>query len=68
MMMEDQLERSKNEIEGIERMKMKIEGIFSGLEPPKMATEDEGREASDPTQGNYEDDEIIWEELINEFS
>jgi mediator of RNA polymerase II transcription subunit 7 len=68
MMMEDQLERSKSEIEGIEGMKMKVEGILAGLEPPKPANgDDEGQETSDLNQRKYEDDEAIWEELVNEF-
>jgi mediator of RNA polymerase II transcription subunit 7 len=68
MMMEDQLERSKSEIEGIERMKIKVEGILVGFEPPKLANgDDEGQEASDPNQRSYVDDEAVWAELMSEF-
>jgi mediator of RNA polymerase II transcription subunit 7 len=69
MMMEDQLERSRNETAGIERMKAKVEGILSGLGQAKLADKDVNCEkAGDNSKANDEDVEMaIWEELSREF-
>jgi mediator of RNA polymerase II transcription subunit 7 len=70
MMMEDQLERSKNEIEGIERMKMKVDGILKGLGQPTWADGIEEGEQPPALKGSSEDDvagEDVWEELYKEF-
>jgi len=70
MMMEDQLERSRNETAGIERMKAKVEGILDGLGQAKLANGDADGEKADDLDNNGDDDEVevaIWEELSSEF-
>lgn len=70
MMMEDQLERSKNETAGIERMKAKVEGILNGLGQAKLA--DGNVKSSDALESTkkIDDDALevaIWDELSREL-
>lgn len=68
MMMEDQLERSRNETAGIERMKVKVESILSGLGQLKLANGDtDGEKVHDQGRDNDEVEVAIWEELSREF-
>jgi len=69
LMMEEQLERARSETAGIEGMKVKVEGILSGLGQAKLAGEEES-EKGDEINGKAEDDAVevaIWEELRREF-
>jgi mediator of RNA polymerase II transcription subunit 7 len=67
MMMEEQLERSKQETRGIEGMKIKVEGILKGLGDAKLRdgedkdTESEGAKAEDDL------DTAAWDELEKQF-
>lgn len=70
MMMEDQLERSRNETAGIERMKAKVEGILNGLGQAKLANGDAGGEEARDSNSKAGDEEVevaIWKELAREF-
>ena len=66
-MMQDQLERSKAETEGILNMKEKVEGILEGLGQAKLAEidlpEDEIMEEPEEEAGK-----VVWDELEKEFS
>jgi mediator of RNA polymerase II transcription subunit 7 len=70
LMMEEQLERARSETAGIEGMKVKVEGILSGLGKAKLAGGEEEGEEGDEIKGKAEDNDVevaIWEELRREF-
>lgn len=70
LMMEEQLDRARSETAGIESMRVKVEGILSGLGQAKLADgEGEGeKEQEDGGQAEEGDAEVaIWEELRREF-
>lgn len=67
MMMEDQLERSKRETEGIEEIKGKVEGILKGLGQAKLAN-GEGRDNKEEKSNGETNGELaVWDELQREF-
>jgi mediator of RNA polymerase II transcription subunit 7 len=65
-MMQDQLDKSKAETEGIMKMKKKAEGILEGLSQVKLAEEDvsgdEIIEAADDGDGKD-----VWDKLDREY-
>lgn len=69
MMMEDQLERSRKETEGIEEMKGKVEGILKGLGQAKLISEEaEGAgKAEEVGKGGVKSELSVWDELQKEF-
>lgn len=72
MMMEDQLERSKNETAGIERMKAKVEEILNELGQAKLANGDmkdaDALEGADAERIDEDALELaIWDELSREL-
>jgi mediator of RNA polymerase II transcription subunit 7 len=70
LMMEEQLERARSETAGIEGMKLKVEGILSGLGQAKLAGGEEEGKKGGVINGKAEDDDVevaIWEELRREF-
>lgn len=65
-MMEDQLEKSNAEIDGIAKIKAETEAVLAGLE--NISIED----TSDMTNGKavepeYDEGRAIWEQLEREF-
>ncbi|RDW75460.1 hypothetical protein BP6252_06602 [Coleophoma cylindrospora] len=67
LMMQDQLDRSRAETEGIMRMKEKVEGILEGLGETKLPESDDTK--MDGTDAMEEDiGKGIWDELEKEFS
>jgi len=66
LMMEEQLRRSKDETEGIERMKTKVEGILEGLGQAKSSCELEDVTEQKAVKSNVAED-AIWEELAIQF-
>ena len=70
MMMEDQLERSNREIEGIMEMKKKVEGVIQGL--GQVDTADIGtplaQETDDEATARAECETNAWDELEKEFT
>lgn len=66
-MMQDQLDRSKAETEGILRMKEKVEGILEGLGQANLAeSNDINMDGTNTTDKDVE--KSIWDELEKEFS
>jgi mediator of RNA polymerase II transcription subunit 7 len=68
LMMQDQLERSRAETEGIMGMKGRVEGIIEGLSQAKL-----GEGVGDVDMQGLEKEEMeegrdVWEELKREFS
>lgn len=66
-MMEEQLKRSNAEIEGIERMKQKVEEILIGLGQAKLADGISDDKTDPQTEGEDDEDMAIWDELEKEF-
>jgi mediator of RNA polymerase II transcription subunit 7 len=66
LMMEEQLRRSKDETEGIERMKAKVEGILEGLGQAKSSCELEDATEQKAVKSNVAED-AIWDELAIQF-
>ncbi|ESZ94301.1 hypothetical protein SBOR_5297 [Sclerotinia borealis F-4128] len=67
LMMQDQLEKSRAETEGIMKMKEKVEGILEGLGQVKTADGDSA--GSQIHESVMEDDgKDVWEQLDLEFS
>ncbi|QSZ35958.1 hypothetical protein DSL72_007080 [Monilinia vaccinii-corymbosi] len=66
LMMQDQLDRSRAETEGIMKMKEKVEGLLEGFSQIKFADED--IVGSEIQEDSIEDDEKdVWEQLDLEF-
>ncbi|KAF4631140.1 hypothetical protein G7Y89_g6993 [Cudoniella acicularis] len=65
LMMQDQLEKSRAETEGIMKMKAKVEGILEGLGQAKLAEMKNGK--LDGDCDNFEEGRDIWDELEKEF-
>ena len=66
-MMQDQLDRSREETKGIREMKAKAEGILEGLSearPVDSGSEGQKQKKSEEVVGEGKD---IWEELEREF-
>jgi mediator of RNA polymerase II transcription subunit 7 len=63
-MMQNQLERSRAETQGIREMKLKVESILEGLSQAKLA---EDREKEDSGKDVVEDGKDVWEALQREF-
>ncbi len=67
MMMQDQLDRSRAETEGIRQMKEKVQGILEGFSQAKLAeTEDEKVENTEEWN-EEEEGRDVWEELQRQF-
>jgi mediator of RNA polymerase II transcription subunit 7 len=64
-MMQDQLEKSKAETQGIMEMKEKVVGILEGLGQAKWAEIDTNGQANDGV--NIDDDSDVWWQLEKEF-
>lgn len=68
-MMQDQLDRSKAETEGILKMKAQVESVLQGLGKTGLVEKDEGEEAL-PAETEKEDEATssdVWRELRQEF-
>ena len=65
LMMQDQLERSRAETEGITRMKAEVEALLEGLGAAKLAEEKDG-EGERVDVGEQEEREV-WEEVWRRF-
>jgi mediator of RNA polymerase II transcription subunit 7 len=63
-MMQNQLDRSRAETEGIREMKEKVEGILEGLSQAKLAEEKEKEGSSGEV---VDDGRDVWEVLDREF-
>jgi mediator of RNA polymerase II transcription subunit 7 len=63
LMMQDQLDRSRAETQGIREMKEKVESILEGLSQAKLA-EDAGEAV---TEKQREEGAEVWEVLEREF-
>lgn len=68
-MMQDQLERSKNETEGILKMKAQVEAVLDGLGKNGLTEKDESAEAPriETVKEKADDAEDVWGELRREF-
>jgi mediator of RNA polymerase II transcription subunit 7 len=68
-MMQDQLERSKGETEGILKMKAQVEAVLEGLGKNGLVEKEEGAEAprTETVQEEVDVAEDVWEELQREF-
>ncbi|KAF8850113.1 MED7-domain-containing protein [Acephala macrosclerotiorum] len=64
LMMQDQLDKSRAETQGIREMKAKVEGILEGLSQAKLAefAEMNGKGGQDDLEGKD-----VWDELEKEF-
>jgi mediator of RNA polymerase II transcription subunit 7 len=68
LMMQDQLERSRKETEGIREMKERVEGVIEGLSQAKLA-ELEVKDRNGDREGKVvEEGRDVWEVLEREFS
>jgi mediator of RNA polymerase II transcription subunit 7 len=68
LMMQDQLDRSKSETEGILRMKAEVEGLLEGLGAAKLVDlEKLSGEEEEATDAANEDGRDVWEEVWNAF-
>lgn len=69
LMMQDQLERSKAETEGILRMKAEVESVLEGLGRESLVGKEGGGELPKAESGKSEVDvgRDVWEELRREF-
>jgi mediator of RNA polymerase II transcription subunit 7 len=63
-MMQDQLERSRAETQGIREMKEKVEGILEGLSQAKLAEQDEKDMNGEEV---VEEGKDVWDYLEKEF-
>lgn len=65
LMMQDQLDRSREEVKGIEMMKLKVEGILEGLGNAKLAEKDIGGGNDDTDAEDEEVQELrdVWDEV-----
>jgi mediator of RNA polymerase II transcription subunit 7 len=70
LMMQDQLERSKAETEGILRMKAEVETVLAGLGKLGFSEKEGSGEApgAGPGNGEVEDGRDVWDELERGFS
>lgn len=66
-MMQDQLDRSRAETDGIRRMKEKVEGILEGLSQAKLAETEEEKVETTEEWREEEEGRDIWEELQRQF-
>jgi len=66
-MMQDQLDKSRAETEGIKKMKQEVEGILEGLALAKLAEEEKPQEKSEDVE-IVEEGKDIWECLEKEFA
>lgn len=68
-MMQDQLERSKSETEGILKMKAQVETMLEGLGKPDLVGKEQSAEASrmEIVQEDVDVGEDVWGELRREF-
>ena len=64
-MMQDQLERSRRETEGILRMKGEVEGLLEGLGSAKLREREE--EQIGPGNELEEEGKEVWEEVWKTF-
>jgi mediator of RNA polymerase II transcription subunit 7 len=67
LMMQDQLERSRAETEGIMRMKSEVEGLLEGLGSAKLADREVGGEKDVKQDGADEEGRDVWEEVWRAF-
>ena len=65
-MMQDQLDKSRAETEGIKKMKQEVEGVLEGLSQAKLAEEEKPQEKSEDVQV-VEEGQDVWECLEKEF-
>jgi len=65
-MMQDQLERSRAETEGIRGMKERVQGIIEGLSQVRLGDAEIG-ERGDGGGEVVEEGRDVWEELGREF-
>jgi len=68
LMMQDQLERSRKETEGIREVKERVEGVIEGLSQAKLADfeiKDTGGDGDG--EGALEEGKDVWEVLEREF-
>jgi mediator of RNA polymerase II transcription subunit 7 len=65
LMMQDQLERSRAETEGIMRMKIEVEGLLAGLGAAKLGEEKSGE--GEDIGGAEEEGRDVWEEIWRSF-
>jgi mediator of RNA polymerase II transcription subunit 7 len=66
-MMQDQLDRSRAETDGIRQMKEKVEGILEGLSQAKLAETEEEKVETTEEWREEEEGRDIWEELQRQF-
>jgi len=64
LMMQDQLERSRAETQGVQEMKEKVEGILEGLSQAKLAEQEERDKSDDEVEEEGKD---VWDCLEKEF-
>ena len=64
-MMQDQLERSRAETEGILRMKREVEGLLEGLGSAKLGEREEGKVGVEDEV--EEEGRDVWEEVWRRF-
>lgn len=65
--MQDQLDRSRAETDGIRQMKEKVEGILEGLSQAKLAETEEEKVETTEEWREEEEGRDIWEELQRQF-
>ena len=65
-MMQDQLERSRKETEGIREVKERVEGVIEGLSQAKLA-DFEIKDTGGDGEGALEEGKDVWEVLEREF-
>jgi mediator of RNA polymerase II transcription subunit 7 len=63
-MMQDQLEQSRAETQGIREMKEKVEGILEGLSQAKLAEQEEKDTSGEEV---VEEGKDVWDCLEKEF-
>jgi len=67
LMMQDQLDRSRAETNGIRQMKEKVEGILEGMSQTKLAETEEEKVETTEEWREEEEGRDIWEELQRQF-
>ena len=70
LMMEDQIERKKAEIEGVKRMKEKVENVISELaKEGRESTGDQSEVAMQPKEGEWtkREDKNVWKALHDDL-
>lgn len=66
LMMQDQLDKSRAETDGIRKMKAKVEGILEGLSQAKLVETTDGK-VDNGRDENIEEGRDVWDELEKEF-